>query len=140
MADRLGQLGDPREAPASAREDPAAASGEGRPARVLEQVLVEPEDPAAQDVERVVGQLDREPAIAHRREDRLDVGEEAGPAVPRSSRTRRAQGWRSITRRAAIACSRRAGFQSSPGGGSLDLADDTSTMPSSRSSLFRTWR
>ena len=37
---------------------------------------------------------------------------------------RGAHGWRSITRRAAIACSRRAAFQSSPGGGSLDLADD----------------
>ena len=36
--------------------------GRRRRRRVIEQVLAEPEDPAAQDVQRVVGELQREPA------------------------------------------------------------------------------
>ena len=48
----------------------------------------------------------------------------AAPVVPRSSMTGRAHGWRSITRRAAITCSRSAGFQWPVRLDALDLADD----------------
>ena len=41
----------------------------------------------------------------------------AGPVEPRSSITRRAHGWRSMTARAAISCARRVAFQPSPGSG-----------------------
>ena len=52
---------------------------------------------------------------------------------------RGAQRWRSSTWRAASAWRRMAGFQSSPGGHSSISPTTTSTTPSSRSSLLRTW-
>jgi len=61
-----------------------------------------------------MSELDRETTVVEGRQDGLDIGRQAGPPVPRSSSTRRAHGWRSITARAAIDCWRRLVFQSLP--------------------------
>ena len=53
----------------------------------------------------------------------------AGPAVGRLDDTRGAHGWRSITRRAAIAWARIASFQSADGSGCSISATTASTRP-----------
>ena len=116
VAGRHRQLDDPREAGQRPDHGRLVRWGIGRPG-LLEQVLGEPEDPAAQHVEGVVGELDREAAVVERRQDRLDVGEAGGAAraalLEDAPRPRVAE----HHRRAAIACWRRVVFQSPPGVG-----------------------
>ena len=117
VADRRRQLGDRAGTgrPSAGEDGVVLRAGAGR-GRVLEQVLVEAEDAAAQDMDGVVGQ--RRPRSrrrgAWRGPTRCRRASSRRPAA-RSSITRGAHGWRSMTCRAAMICWRRAASSHRPG-------------------------
>jgi len=86
VAGRQGQLGDTGVAREPPQDGGRVGWGIGRPG-LLEQVLGEPEDPAAQDVEGVVGQLDREAPVAEGRQDGCSSAFTDASAALRSNET-----------------------------------------------------
>ena len=135
------QLRDARERSAIAPITIGSTSVDRLVAAFLEQVLAEPEDAAAEQVQRVVGEVDREPAARA-----------GSPAPTRCRRAPRARSCRDPRAPAAPT-----GGAASPAGPPSPARADrpasrhpapsarsrrrsTSTTPSSRSVLSRTWR
>ena len=82
MTDRHGHLGHVRMGLGEARRH-RGRSGQVRTLGrlVLEQVLAEPEDPAAQDVQGVVGQLERHATVTQDAHHAIHVGEGRRPGI-----------------------------------------------------------
>ena len=136
VAGRHGDRRDVRVALASWAANAAAVSGSGTP-EIVEEVLVEAEDAAAEDVHRVMGQVDREAAIADDPDDGLHVGERRRPGrTSRLDDRGRPTGGESMHRERE---DRRAGASSASRGPltSTGISPTTaSTIPSRRSSLL----